>query len=130
VPDLRGGGAADTVRSQLLLVAPGDAATVEVTTLPPAAVTTRRVAVAADRQVALDASTLSSAATFGVLVRPVAGSGPVMVARETGEASSSGAFVTTTLVVPPRYRVRVPPVFSDLSTGLRPRNSSGNPASP
>ncbi|MGZ4594348.1 MAG: hypothetical protein ACXV3C_10795, partial [Actinomycetes bacterium] len=77
--------------------------------------------VPAGSQVTVDAVDLSSAADFAVTLRPAEGSGPVMAASQISEADPTGPMVTTSVVVPARYAVRVPSVVADLSTGLRPR---------
>jgi hypothetical protein len=121
VTDLRGSGAGATVTSKIVLAAPGRAATVQLTVLPPATGTSTRVTVPEGGQVSVAASTLSTAASFAVSVVPTEASGPVMAARELAEADPSGPLLTVTLVTPTRYAVRVPQVLADLSTGLRPR---------
>jgi hypothetical protein len=121
VPSLRGSEAGATVHAKVMLAAPGAAARVEVTVLPPATGTAKIVTVRAGSQVTVDAAELSTAKNFAVSLRPLRGSGPVAASSEISEADPTGPMVTSSIIVPARYAVRVPSVVADLSTGLRPR---------
>jgi hypothetical protein len=103
--------------NQLLLTAPGREVTAEVTPLPPAAGDPTVVTVPAGSQVALDLSTVSGTTEFAVTVAPR--SGRLLAVHQVDEAESRGAIVTSSPVPPGRYRVPVPRVVADLSTGLR-----------
>lgn len=116
VPEVRQGVG---VTSRLLLTAPGEAATVELSALAPATGIPVAVRVPAGTQVSVDLGTLSSAGSFAVTVVPLAGSGPVLAVRQVDEAEARGPFVTSSPVEPGRYVVPVPRVVADLSTGLR-----------
>ena len=104
---------------QLLLTAPGGDASVLVSPLPPASGTPITVIVTSGSQVTVDLSTISADRTFAVSVVPVAGSGPVFAGRALSEADARGPMLTMSTLPPGRYRVRVPTVSADLSTGLR-----------
>lgn len=121
VPSLRGSAGGVAVHSKVMLAASGAAARVEVAVLPPATGTTKTVTVPAGSQVTVDAADMSTAKDFAVSLRPLAGSGPVAASSEISEADATGPMVTSSLIVPARYAVRVPSVVADLSTGLRPR---------
>jgi hypothetical protein len=107
------------VTSTLLLAAPAGAAHVRLSVLPPATGTPRDLTVPAGSQLPVDLATLGATGSFGVLVRPLAGSGPLYAVREVSQSDPSGPLVTSEPVSPGRYTVRVPRVLADLSTGLR-----------
>jgi hypothetical protein len=130
LPDLRAGtaDAADAgdaagkgPKSTIVLAAPDGEATVLIAALPPATGEPMRVTVPEGSQVTVAASELSTAAQFAVSLVPQPGSGPVMVGSQTTEDVTDGSFVTSSVVRPVRYAVRVPRVAADLSTGLRQR---------
>ena len=118
VPEAREG---TGVSSSLLLAAPAGDATVRLAALPPATGTPTDVQVPEGTQVSVDLATVSTAPIFSLTVTPLAGSGPVLVARSVAEAEARGPWLSTELVEPGRYSVLVPRVVADLSTGLRPR---------
>jgi hypothetical protein len=107
------------VTSTLLLAAPARAAHVRLTVLPPATATPRELTVPAGSQLPVDLATLGATGSFAVLVRPLAGSGPLYAVREVSQSDPAGPLVTSEPVLPGRYTVRVPRVLADLSTGLR-----------
>jgi uncharacterized protein DUF5719 len=119
VPELRGTDAGPTVHARVLLAAPGEAVRLQIDVLPPATDPTRSVRIPAGSQVTVDAADLSTAKDFAVSLRPLSGSDPVMASSEISESDTSGPMVTSSVVVPARYAVRVPSVVADLSTGLR-----------
>jgi hypothetical protein len=107
------------VGSQLLLAAPTGSATVRVEPLPPATGSASTVTVPEGAQVAVDLRAMSATPTFAVTVTPVAGSAPVFASRALAETDSRGPLLTVSPLYPGRYRVLVPEVSADLSTGLR-----------
>jgi Family of unknown function (DUF5719) len=123
VTDLRGSLAGKTVSSKIVLAAPDGAAMVRIAVLAPSVGRSITVNVPTGGQVTVDASTLSTAASFSVTLVPTTQSGPVMAARQLAEADASGPMLTETLVTPSRFSVRVPQVVADLSTGLRPQRA-------
>lgn len=126
VPEVR---QSEAVTSTLLLTAPGPEVTVTLTPLPPAAGPGRRLTVAAGSQLPVDMSSVGTAATFALLVTPAAGSGPLLAVRQVDEADQRGPFITSSPVQPGRYRVAVPRVVADLSTGLRLGRADGKGSS-
>jgi hypothetical protein len=116
VPEARVG---PGVASTLLLAAPAGAAHVRLSVLPPATGTPRELTVPAGSQLPIDLATLGATGSFAVLVRPLAGSGPLYAVREVSQSDPAGPLVTSEPVLPGRYTVRVPRVLADLSTGLR-----------
>lgn len=109
----------DGTTSRLLLSATDGDATVLLAPLPPATGQVARVGVGAGGTVTVDLAQVSAAASFAFTVTPVAGSAPVVAAREIDEAETSGPFVTSSPVEPGRFEVAVPRAVADLSTGLR-----------
>jgi hypothetical protein len=107
------------VTSTLLLAAPAGAAHVRLSVLPPATGTPRELTVPAGSQLPVDLATLGATGSVAVLVRPLAGSGPLYAVREVSQSDPAGPLVTSEPVLPGRYTVRVPRVLADLSTGLR-----------
>lgn len=107
------------VKTHVALAAPGEGATVTVSTLAPARGSRQRVQVRSGAQTTLDLSRVTKDAGASVLVVPAPGSGPVVAARITEETGRFGRLLTVSPVVPGRYVVRVPRVVTDLSTGLR-----------
>ena len=87
--------------------------------LPPATGTPRELTVPAGSQLPVDLATLGATGSFAVLVRPLAGSGPLYAVREVNQSDPSGPLVTSEPVSPGRYTVRVPRVLAELSAGLR-----------
>jgi hypothetical protein len=116
VPEARVG---TGVASTLLLAAPAGAVHVRLSVLPPATGTPRELTVPAASQLPVDLATLGATGSFAVLVRPLAGSGPLYAVREVSQSDPAGPLVTSEPVLPGRYTVRVPRVLADLSTGLR-----------
>ena len=109
----------ETVTSSLLLTAPGDAATVELTPLAPAGGPAVEVDIPAGRHVVVDLATVSTAEAYALAVSPLPGSGPVLAVRQVEELEARGPMITSTPVTPGRYAVPVPRVVADVSTGLR-----------
>jgi hypothetical protein len=116
VPEARVG---TGVASTLLLAAPAGAVHLRLSVLPPATGTPRELTVPAGSQLPVDLATLGATGSFAVLVRPLAGSGPLYAVREVSQSDPAGPLVTSEPVLPGRYTVRVPRVLADLSTGLR-----------
>lgn len=113
-----------TVR--LLLTAPQEEAAVDVTVLPfrggtdaatPLAPTRVTVPAGSLRNVRI--ATPTGADWFTLVVRPVDGSGPVLVAHEVKEASSFGDLVTGYPWTPLRTQVSVPTAANDIGITVR-----------
>lgn len=121
VPDVRDSG---NVESYLVLSAPGDDASVRVDLLvdagqaQPAAQTVR---VPSGTTVSLQLRASSRASSFGIVVTPLPGSGPVAGVRTISEVGGRGPLLTTSPLVSARTTVRIPDVVPDLTAGVRVR---------
>lgn len=115
VADVRAG---EGVASRLLLTAPAGAARVRLSALPPATGTARVVEVGAESVLVDDLAGVATAEAYALLVRPLAGSGPVLAVRQLEMADERGTLVTSSPVPPGRFVVRVPRVVPDLTAGL------------
>lgn len=113
-----------TVR--LLLTAPQEAGSVEVTVLPftggtqaATALAPTTVAIPAGSLKNVRIATPTGATWFTLVVRPVEGSGPVLVAHQVKETSRFGDLVTGYPWTPLRTEVTVPTAASDIGLTIR-----------
>lgn len=117
-PLVRAGG--DSV-GRLRIAAPDGDATVFVRPLPPVTGDPVEVRVPGGSQVEVNVTELTGTATPSLVLEPAAGSGPVHAAVQVEAGGTAERTFTVSPVEPGRYRVDVPRVVADLSTGLRAR---------
>lgn len=121
VPDVRDQGA---VESSLVLSAPEADAAVRVDVLVAPGLAqpgSRTVRVPAGTTVSVPLHATTMVASFGIVVTPLQGSGPVVGVRTISEVGVRGPLLTTSPLVSARTTVRVPTVVPDLTAGLRGR---------
>ena len=107
--------------SALLLSAPQGRASVRLEPVAPATPAGSAppvVEVPAGTTVVVDLATVSLAPTFALAVSPAPGSGPVFAVRSVQEPEAGGPMLSTEVLTPGLFRVMVPRVVSEVTTGL------------